>query len=112
MLREFVDGGNVRGGPGETDHVAPARVLAELLLDRGDHREGGEPLTRLGRARRPGPDLLQGARMSGAMLPDFQLGQMKAEGLGLPAQVLELAERLTASSRPVQFLLQQADVGT
>ncbi len=46
-----------------------------------------------------------------AVLADLQLGQVEAERLGLPDQLLQLAVRLPGGSRGGQRLLDQAQIG-
>ena len=88
-------GQDVAGAAGEADHVAAAGVRAEAALDAGDRAHRHQHLLRLGRELAPAPHLLQRTLVDPAVLADLQLGQMEAEGLHLPDQVLELAVRLT-----------------
>ena len=49
--------------------------------------------------------------MHGAVLTDFKLGQVEAEGLGLPDKVLKLAVGLPVGSRCRQRALDEPQVG-
>ena len=53
----------------------------------------------------------QRPRVHRAVLPDLQAGQVKAERLGLPDQVLQLAERLPGRTRGGQRVLHGTQVG-
>src|SRR6266536_6288327 len=55
--------------------------------------------------------LLERPGMHLAVLADLETGQVEAEGLGLPEQVLELTERLPGGARPRQRPLHEAEVG-
>ena len=88
---QLVDRSDVVGGPGERHHVPAARVDAEPLLDLG-HDPKVASTSSVGSDRlAAGPDLRQRLRMHAAVLAHLELGQVEAERLHLPDQVLQLA---------------------
>ena len=93
MLGELVDRSNVGGVAREADNVPPAGGSAESRLQSRHRRERLEHLARRIRTSSARTDLSQSALVDGAVLADFELGQVKAKCLGLPDQVLQLAER-------------------
>ena len=114
--RELVHGGDVRRRRGEADDVPAAGVDTVPLLDRGDSRQRVEHLAGLRRQLPVGPwrreaQFLQRRRMHGAVLTDLKLGQVEAEGLGLPDEVLKLAVGLPVGSRCRQRALDEPQVG-
>ena len=108
---QFVHGRDVGRGPGEADHVPVAGRGAEPLLHPGHRLERGQHLAGQRRQFRSAPQLSERPLVHRAVLPDLQAGQVKAERLGLPAQVLQLAERLPGRTRGGQRVLQHAQVG-
>ena len=108
---QLVDGGDVGGRGGEADHVAVAGLRPVPLLDLGDGRQRGQHLAGHGRPGRARVQLAQRPGVHGTVLADLQRGQVEAEALGLPDQVLQLAERLAAGPGVGQGLLEQPQVG-
>ncbi len=108
---QLVDGGDVRRRPGEAHHVTTARLDPEPVLDPGrgpERRQHLRGLVGQGAAR---ADLAQRAGVHRAVLPDLQLGQVEPERLGLPDELLQLAERLPGGAPGGQGLLHQPQVG-
>ena len=114
---QFVHGGDVGGRAGEADHVAAARVHAVPVLHPGHRAERGQHLLGQRGQRRRGlgagrAGVVLGAGRAGraefgqrpcvhlAVLPDLQAGQVEAERLRLPDEVLQLAAGLLGRARP------------
>ena len=125
------DRGQVGGGAAEADHVAAAGVGAVAGLQLGHDPQGvehlagrpadlrgrsrpaldGQPVEGGGVAGGAGGQLGQGLGVDGGVLADLQGGQVEAERLGLPGQVLELPVGQPGRPGRGQRRLDQAHVG-
>ena len=84
------------------------------MLDPGGHPQGRQHLLGLHRQRRAlgrGPQFGEHPGVYRAVLADLQLGEVEAERLRLPDEVLHLAVGLPARSRGYQRPLDQAHIG-
>src|SRR5699024_1774223 len=108
---QLVDGGDVLGRAGEADDVPAAGVHAEAFLDPGDDPQGRQDL--LGAFGRSGPrtQFLQRCGVYLAVLANLQFGEVEAEGLGLPDQVLEFTVGLSDRAGRGQGFLHDPQVG-
>ena len=107
---QLIDGGDVGRGPREADHVPAAAVDAKSSLQRGHDVERVEHVTGEVRQRSPRANLCQRPLMHLAVLAYLELGQVKAECLGLPQQALDLAHRQTGGARCGERVADRAQV--
>ena len=99
----------VLGRAREAHDVPAAGLGAQAALDVGDGAEGVED--RVGVGGRPlVPDRLERGGVHRRVLADLERGEVEAEGLGLPAEVLELAEGQARGAGGDEGVLHGAEV--
>ena len=108
-LRQLAHGQQVLGRAREAHDVPAAGLGAQAALDVGDGAEGLED--RVGVGGRPlVPDRLERGGVHRRVLADLERGEVEAEGLGLPPEVLELAEGQARGAGGDEGVLHGAEV--
>ena len=96
---EAVDRGEVVGGPRERHDVATGGARAELLLDGDDAAEHLEHLMVCSLRGPPASRSASALRVHGRVLAHLEFGEVEAEGLDLPDELLQVPVRLARSRR-------------
>jgi hypothetical protein len=110
VLGQLVHRDDVADVAREAHDVAPASIDPKPSLDRGDGSKRVEDFTRFCGQRAAGSNFGEGAGMDRAVLAHLQLGEVKAERLNLPHEVLQLAERQTRCARGRERVLHTSQV--
>ena len=111
MPSQLINRGDVMRAAREAHHVPAAAGGAESFLQRGHDAQRIEDVASGLGAATAGADLSEGELVECAVLPDLELSEMKAEGLCLPQQMLNLAKGQARRAGRGQRIAGRAQVG-
>ena len=104
-------GGEVGGGLRERDDVAAGGARSVAVLDLRDRAEDLEDLLRLRAQRLTAGSFGEHLGVDGGVLTHLEFGEVEAERLHLPQQLLEVSVRLAWGTRIDEGLLHGAQIG-